>query len=398
VTGTRGAPRPDVLVRGEDTSTARQVADRTGALSTVEGSSAGRTPTFDPEPRPPGTPPEAVVLRFQVPRELAGLRLDRFVQHRIPRLSRTRAQEIVRACAIRADGAKRRPGDIVRAGETVFLVRERFDEPETPQTFGVIHEDESVLVVDKPAGLPMHPSATYHKHTLSYMLRQHYAALDFIPRIAHRLDRETSGIVLCGKTAHAERVLKRAFAAHTMQKTYLAIVRGELAQESGEVALPMASVREGLHVLMEVRELDGLPAVTSYRVLARAIGHTLLELSPRSGRQHQLRLHLSAIGHSIVGDKLYGPEREAPFLEYIETGLTADLEQRLGLARQALHAYSLVFAHPETGVACEVRAPLPADMEALWRSHGGELVMPEPFLAQPDAEPDPRSSSTLGSP
>jgi 23S rRNA pseudouridine1911/1915/1917 synthase len=329
--------------------------------------------TLDAGPRPPGTPPEAVVLRFNVPPELAGLRLDRFVQHRIPRLSRTRAQEIVRACAVRADGTRRRPGDIVRAHEIVFLVRERFDEPVTPLSFDVVYEDAGVLVVDKPAGLPMHPTATYHKHTLSYLLRQRYAGHVFVPRIAHRLDRETSGIVVCGKTPGAERALKRAFALHAMHKTYVAIVRGEVEREAGEIALPLAPVREGLHVLMEVRERDGLPAITRFRVLARARGHSLLELSPQSGRQHQLRVHLAALGHSIVGDKLYGPEREAPFLEYVETGLTPELEARLGLGRQALHAYALAFAHPETGEACEVRAPLPPDMRGLWERHGGAL-------------------------
>lgn len=321
------------------------------------------------------------MLTFSVPRELSGLRLDRFVQHRIPRLSRTRAQAIVRACAFRADGSARRPSDIVRAGETVFLVRERFVEPMTPLTFGVVYEDSGVLVVDKPAGLPMHPSATYHKHTLSYLLRQRYAHLDFIPRIAHRLDRETSGIVMCAKTAAAERTLKRAFEQHAMQKSYLAIVRGELADEAGEIALPLAPVKEGLHVLMEVRDEGGLPAVTRYRVLARAGGHTLLELAPRSGRQHQLRVHLSAIGHAIVGDKLYGPEREAPFMEYIETGMTPELEKRLGMARQALHAYSLAFAHPESGEPRDVRAALPEDMSALWLGYGGQLVLPDSIEA-----------------
>jgi 23S rRNA pseudouridine1911/1915/1917 synthase len=130
-------------------------------------------------------------------------------------------------------------------------------------------------------------------------------------------------------------------------------------------------VREGLHVLMEVRE-DGLTAVTRYRVLGRTPEHTFVALSPSTGRQHQLRVHLSSIGHAIVGDKLYGPEREAPFLEYIETGLTPELELRLGLGRQALHAYALSFDHPASGEACALTAPLPEDMVALWQRSGGE--------------------------
>jgi 23S rRNA pseudouridine1911/1915/1917 synthase len=315
--------------------------------------------------------PDAVVLTFHVAHEFAGLRLDRFLQLRMPRLTRTRTQVIIRACAYRADGTRRRPSEIIRANDVVYLVRDRFQEPITPLTFGTIYEDEALLVVDKPAGLPMHPTATYHKHTLSYLLRQQYIDAEFAPQIAHRLDRETSGLVLCGKTAAVERKLKRAFEQHKIRKTYVAIVRGQLASDDGEIALPLAPVREGLHVLMEVRE-GGLTAVTQYRVLARTPDHSLLALAPSTGRQHQLRVHLSAIGHAIVGDKLYGPEREAPFLEYIETGLTPELELRLGLARQALHAYALAFEHPASGSACELRAPLPDDMCGLWQRSGGE--------------------------
>jgi 23S rRNA pseudouridine1911/1915/1917 synthase len=307
-----------------------------------------------------------VVLRFVVPNELAGLRLDRFVQERMPRLTRTRAQKIVRSSAFHLDGGRRRPADIVKSGEIVYLVRERFDEPPTPLHFGVLHEDEEVLLVDKPAGLPMHPTATYHKHTLSYLLRQQYDARNlFVPRIAHRLDRETSGVVLCANTLAAERTLKKAFERHEIEKSYLAIVRGSLP-ESGDIDFPMAPVREGLHVLMELRE-DGLRAFTHYEVRARADGHCLVALFPRSGRQHQLRVHLAAIGCPIVGDKLYGPEREAPFLEYIETGMTSALLARLGLERQALHAHTLSFTHPGNGERFEIEAPLPADMAALWQ-------------------------------
>jgi 23S rRNA pseudouridine1911/1915/1917 synthase len=206
-----------------------------------------------PQIRPAGSPEESVVLTYKVPGELVGLRLDRFIQHRIPRLSRTRAQAIIRACAVHVDGKRRRPSDIVRSGETVYLVRERFQEPETPLEFGTVYQDEFVLVVDKPAGLPMHPSATYHKHTLSYLLKEHYEG-QFVPRLAHRLDRETSGLVVCARTLESERRLKRAFALHGVQKTYLAIVRGEVPMDQGEMTQPMAPVREGLHVLMEIRD------------------------------------------------------------------------------------------------------------------------------------------------
>ena len=305
-------------------------------------------------------------MRFVVPAELSGLRLDRFVQNRMPRLSRTRAQKIVVSSAVRLNGERRRPSDIVRSGEIVYLVRERFEEPLTPLHFDVVHQDAAVLIVDKPAGLPMHPTATYHKHTLSYLLRQRYESLgEFVPRIAHRLDRETSGLVLCARNLGAERMLKKAFERHTIDKSYLAIIRGHLPQDSGDIDFPMAPVREGLHVLMEVRE-DGLIAFTHYEVLARTDGHQLVALFPKSGRQHQLRVHLAALGCPIVGDKLYGPEREAAFLEYIETGLTEELLGRLGHARQALHAHTLTFTHPESAERFRAVASLPPDMAELW--------------------------------
>ena len=126
----------------------------------------------------------------------------------------------------------------------------------------------------------------------------------------------------------------------------------------------------GLHVLMEVRT-DGLPAVTDYRVRARVPGHTLVELSPRTGRQHQLRVHLAALGHSIVGDKLYGPEREAPFLESLAGGLTPGLLARLGHDRHALHAFKLSFCHPISKQELTLQAPLTPDLQQLWHSLGG---------------------------
>jgi 23S rRNA pseudouridine1911/1915/1917 synthase len=312
-------------------------------------------------PRVAGT----VVLDFPVSRQMAGTRLDRFIQHCIPRLSRSRAQEIIKACAYRADGKRRRPSDIVRAGEVVLLVRERFEEPVVPLDYEVLLDDGAVLAIAKPAGLPMHPTATYHRHTLSYLLREHYGDADFAPAIAHRLDRETSGVVLCGRTPEAERTLKMTFERHEVDKRYLAIVRGELADDEGRIDLPLAPVTEGLHVMMETRP-DGAEASTHYRVVERRGGHTLVGLEPGTGRQHQLRVHLAEIGHPIVGDKLYGPEGELPFMEYIETGMTPDLLGRLGMARQALHAHRVELTHPSTGEPFVVEAPMPADMQAYW--------------------------------
>jgi 23S rRNA pseudouridine1911/1915/1917 synthase len=259
------------------------------------------------------------------------------------------------------------PSDRVRYGETVFIVRPPFEEPVAPREFTIVYEDEDVLAVDKPPGLPVHPSATYHKNTLSHLLRERYG--EGAPQIAHRLDKETSGVVVCGKHPEAERRLKRAFEDRRTQKTYLAIARGHLAPEEGTIEIPIGRATEGLHLLMEPRPLDdgGSHAVTAYRALGRERGLSLVELKPVSGRQHQLRVHLAALSHPIVGDKLYGPEGAAPFFECIETGMTPELERRLGLARQALHAHRLTIPHPRSDEPLHLEAELPEDMSRLWR-------------------------------
>ena len=312
---------------------------------------------------PVGCDPESILLTFPVPREFAGLRLDRFIQNRIPRLSRTRANEIVKACAYRQDGTRRRASERVRAGEVVLLVRPPMNEPSTPQDFVVLFEDEHVLALDKPAGLPMHPTATYHKHTLTWLLKERYGV--DAPQFAHRLDRETSGVVICGKSRDAERALKNCFQYRHTEKTYLAVVHGTPPAE-GRMDLDLAPVTDGLHVMMQaLPQGEGLSAVTTFRTLSSGPHYSLLELTPETGRQHQLRVHLSNLGFPIVGDKLYGVEGPAPFMEYIESGMTDALARRLVLPRHALHAHALTIEHPFSGEPLHIRSPLPAELAAL---------------------------------
>ncbi|HET6418125.1 MAG TPA: RluA family pseudouridine synthase [Polyangiales bacterium] len=335
-----------------------------------------RPPRRPRAPLPPGCDPASIILTFPVAPEHAGQRLDRFIQHRIPRLSRTRAQEVVRACAYRADGSRRRASERVRTGELVVLVRPPFEEPNVPLFFDVLYEDDDVLALDKPAGLPVHPSATYHKNTLTYLLRQRFG--ENAPQIAHRLDRETSGLLLCGRTRAAERDLKNSFENRRVRKRYLAIVRGVMPEDEGKIELPIDRAREGLHILMEVTpEGEGYPSLTRYRVVARKEDATLVALTPQSGRQHQLRVHLSALGFPIIGDKLYGPEGSEPFLDYIETGMTDALRRRLGHDRHALHAYELEFMHPAQGEPMTLTAPFAPDLVRLW----GESLDPSAFAS-----------------
>lgn len=314
---------------------------------------------------PPGCDPDAIVLHFPVAREFSGLRVDQFIQRRIPRLSRTRAREIVDACGYAPDGRKLRSGSRVRAGALVLLVRERLVEPPCPTDFDVIYEDRDVLAVNKPPGLPMHPTATYHRNTLTFRLRERFG--NNPPAIAHRIDRETSGLVVCARTRDAERCLKGAFENRHVYKRYLAIVRGKVPDDTGLIDAPMGRATEGLHVLMETKpEGEGSEARSRYRVLERTDAFSLLEMSPETGRQHQLRVHLASIGHPIVGDKLYGPDGVAPFLEHIEHGMSQNLVEELIHERQALHAFSLELTHPGTGLPLRLEVPLAADLVSLW--------------------------------
>ncbi len=313
--------------------------------------------------RPAHIDPEYLELSFVVAREFSGWRADRYVAYRIPRLSRTKVQRILTLGAFDDDGNPVKPNRPLRAGERITIYKEPPDEPDAPRTFGVLMEDAWMLAVDKPAGLPVHPSARYYKNTLTTLLEERYGTPR--PAIAHRLDSETSGIVLCAKGLDAERVLKRMFAERRMRKTYLAVVRGAIEPPEGRIEAPLSpDTGSAIHVKMGCGDPEGLPSLTEYRTLERRGDLSLLELRPRTGRQHQIRAHLAHVGHPIVGDKMYGPD-ETLFLEYIETGLTDDIVRRAGHTRQALHAAALEFDHPFTGARTRVTSPLPEDIRAL---------------------------------
>jgi 23S rRNA pseudouridine1911/1915/1917 synthase len=305
---------------------------------------------------------EIIRLDFPVPGECGGWRLDHFLKRRIGRLSRTKIQLIIRDQITFADGRRARPSSAVRAGETIVLRRPAPIEPEVPRTFSVLFEDDTVIAIDKPAGLPMHTTAKFWKNTLAALLRERYP--DEPVHMAHRIDRETSGVLLLARTREAASFLTMAFARREVSKTYLALVKGAPPDE-GVIDQPMGLLDTKTRVMMGALPAGrGLPALTRFRVVRRFAAHALVEASPETGRQHQIRVHLAGIGHPILGDKLYGAS-EALFMRACDEGVTPELLEAFdGLPRHALHAHRLVFPHPRTRASITVESPLAADLAA----------------------------------
>lgn len=310
---------------------------------------------------------ELLEIRFDVAAHRDGWRLDQFVQACIPRLSRTRIQRMIRAQRS-LGGDDLWPSTRVRDGQSIRLLRPAPDEPDVPRYYHPLYEDDLLLVIGKPAGLPVHATARFHRNTLTHLLGEKFPT-DRVPRLVHRIDRETSGAMLLARDRGTEAALKAALAARQVRKTYLAIVHGQ-PDGDGRIDLPIgADVESGIRVKRTVCR-EGLPARTRFRTVGRRGQFALVEANPETGRQHQIRVHLAAIGHPIVGDKLYGGDPGCLF-EYLETGWTDRLATQLILPRHALHAAAVHFTHPGSGESMCVECPLEADLRAFWDGLAG---------------------------
>ncbi|MHB9033871.1 MAG: RluA family pseudouridine synthase [Anaerolineae bacterium] len=285
-----------------------------------------------------------------------GERLDRYLA-RVSGYSRSLIQALIGSGCVTVSGRPARPSYLVSAGDTVTL---RLPEPgpsggdlDIPPLPEVIYEDAALLVLNKPAGLTVHPGAGTTTATLLQSLVEYRPELlkftwpdPARPGIVHRLDKDTSGILLVALNPTAQAAMQAQFKAHSIQKTYLAVLHGHLQPDEGTIDAPL-----GRHPTRRVKRAvvaEGRPAQTRYQVIERFEQACYVKAWPLSGRTHQIRVHFAALGHAVVGDRLYGPRRSA---------LTA--------ARQMLHAWRISLVHPVNGENLSFEAPLPPDFSEL---------------------------------
>ena len=280
-----------------------------------------------------------------------GARLDKFVSERCPELSRTQAQKLIADGYIAVNGRAVRSGLKLAAGDRVTIeIRPPLPSSLSPEAIPlqIVYEDDDLLVIDKPAGLTVHPAPGHPNHTLVNAILAHLSELPETddwrrPGIVHRLDKDTSGLVLVAKNNAAHQNLTEQFRSRSVVKNYLVLVQGRLTPPDGTIEAPIGRDRAHRERMAVVAAGHGREARTHYHVV-RYIGHyTLLEVRPETGRTHQIRVHLGAIGYPVVGDAVYGVKS-------------------VHLSRQFLHAARLGFRLPATGEFVEFQADLPPDL------------------------------------
>ena len=283
--------------------------------------------------------------------DLPGERLDVFVTRMLPQLTRSRVQKLIDDGAIVVTGQRAKAGLRLEPGQRV-----RVDVPAPvaaavlpePIALDVLYEDSDLLAVNKPPGMTVHPAPGHPSATLVNAILAHCDDLSGIggvlrPGIVHRLDRDTSGVILVAKNDAAHQGLSRQLKERTIEKTYIALVEGTPKPAEGAIDAPIARDQRRRQRMTIIE--GGREALTAYRVVERFDGVSLIEARPKTGRTHQIRVHLAAIGHPIVGDRVYG--KASPLV-----------------ARQFLHARRIAFTHPSTGERIDLEAPLTADLES----------------------------------
>ena len=306
---------------------------------------------------------EHVEVPFKVESHHAGLRLDEFLKARLPRYSRNEIHNLIDKRLVQK-GRGLKKASIVRTGDEVFLLCPKKEESVQDIVIPVLYEDDHILIVNKPPDMSVHSTNPWGKNDLIQQLRRQRSDNKLF--LAHRIDRETSGIVLIARSSEIARRLGEAFSGRGIEKEYTALVFGEIKGDTGIIDLPIGRDEASpVKIKMAAGKGLGAPSITEYSVVQRFKGFTLVNARPKTGRQHQIRVHFSAIGHPLVGDKIYKDERL--FLKFIKDGFTDELKEELLLDRHALHASKLSFKHPITGLLLKIEAELPKDLRVFIR-------------------------------
>jgi 23S rRNA pseudouridine1911/1915/1917 synthase len=323
-------------------------------------------------------------MDWSVPPEAAGERLDRHVSARLD-VPRNQVQHWIEAGLVRLNGRPAKPSAAVSSGDRVECEppepREDRVLPEAGELI-ILYEDTALVVIDKPAGLTVHPGAGRSTGTLAHRLLDRYPEMAGVggpgrPGIVHRLDLGTSGVLVVARTAAAYTRLARAFAAREVSKRYLGIAYGSPSPAAGTIE---AAIGRHPQKRMEMAgRPGGRPSKTGYRTLVAKAGIALLEMDLATGRTHQIRVHLKHIGHPLVGDPVYGEAR----WKALPRPLQATLRD---FPRPALHAWRLALKHPETGEPLSFEAPVPEDLRELWRAVTGEALPALPATATAGAK------------
>ena len=306
---------------------------------------------------------EFIEMEFCVEPNFAGWRLDLYLCAKIRRLSRTRVKSIIENELI--SERKLKPSTLVTTGLTFKLRRKALPEPETPHADEVkeVFRDEWLLILDKPAGLPIHPTARYHHGTLVSQLKAR--GEEAWP--AHRLDRETSGLLVCARSTKVSQALGLAFTGSEVHKEYLAICEGQPIEDTFDVDAPISEGTELIRIAVRIDRENGKPAQTAFKVEKRftkdGSAFAVLRCFPRTGRQHQIRIHLQQAGFPLVGDKMYGSD-PGYFDRFSKHALEPEAWYKLRLPRHALHATKIRFIHPGTKKEVTFESPLPEDLRA----------------------------------
>jgi len=294
--------------------------------------------------------------------EFVGMRIDGYLSRFFPFFSRAMWQTRLKQGHLLVNSLPVRVAYRLRQGDRISMYHPPEVEPEVDLGVYQIWESQGVMAVYKPANLPMHENGPYRKNTFAHQVRLKLG--DDVAAV-HRLDRETSGIVICANQHNLREQLARLFMSRTIEKTYLAIVEGVVERESWIETGPIGDLASSAIRIKKWVVADGQSAQTRFRVLARGQNHSLVAAQPKTGRTNQIRIHLAVAGHRIVGDKLYHPNEDV-FLSYYEKKNLEWVNAQAGFSRLCLHAAALSFAHPTSGKNSEICCPMPKELRGLW--------------------------------